>query len=160
MNAVPPNPATTSKFSSEVYALSADTSPMVNVFAVSVTSGANCGLSAASLSRIRIAVTMFVFTPHAIWAFTQTHLLRVTPYFWSNHFSNLLLPNPLESTAKSVSTAFSGAALLAINSFKMGVNSGFSMNLQTLMPGTSAERYPLSRALRRSEENRRALTVL
>ena len=54
---------------------------MVKVFAVSVKSGAIYGDFAASLSRIRIAVTMFVFTPHAIWALTHTHLFRVTPYF-------------------------------------------------------------------------------
>ena len=68
---------------------------MVKVFAVSVKSGAICGEFAASLSRIRIAVTMFVFTPHAIWALTHTHLLRVTPYFRSNRFSNRQLLNPL-----------------------------------------------------------------
>jgi hypothetical protein len=37
--------------------------------------------SAASLSRIRTAVTMFVFVPHAMCVFTQTQRWRVTPYF-------------------------------------------------------------------------------
>jgi hypothetical protein len=81
MNACPPMFATCSKFSSEAYALSADTSPIVKLSRVSATSGTNCGLSAASLSSIRTAVTMFVFTPHAIWVFTHTHFFLVTPYF-------------------------------------------------------------------------------
>ena len=80
MNASPPIPATVSKFSRLPYAASADTSPMVKSLAVSLTSGANCGESAASLSRIRTAVMMFVFTPEQICTLTQVQRLRVTPY--------------------------------------------------------------------------------
>src|SRR5688500_15314313 len=99
MKAVPPHSAATSKFSKLAYALSADTSPIWNVLAVSLTSGANCGQSAASRSRIRQAVTMFVLTPQAIWHFTQSCFWRVTPYLWSYQRTNRDDAKPLESMA-------------------------------------------------------------
>src|SRR5262249_9116441 len=79
----PPHSATASKFSRDRYALSALTSPTSNPFRVSLTSGTNCGQSAASLSRIRTAVTTFVLTPQAMCVLTHAHLSRVMPYLWS-----------------------------------------------------------------------------
>lgn len=50
-NNVPPCSATASKFSKLVYALSAETFPILNRLAVASTSGLNCGESPASRSR-------------------------------------------------------------------------------------------------------------
>src|SRR5947209_4432077 len=99
---------------------------MANTFAVSRTSGANSGESPESLSRIRTAVTTFVLTPVQMCALIQMDRWRVMPYFWSYQRSNLLVPNPLESMANFDSTAFSGAALVAIRAFRIGVNAGLS----------------------------------
>src|SRR4051812_7315007 len=109
MKASPPNPATASELAQLPYALSADTSPIVNPFAVSSTSGTNWGQSAALLSRIRTAVTTFIFTPQVMWHFTHTVCFHSFPYLWSNHVSDRLDPKPDESTAESVSTARRGA---------------------------------------------------
>src|SRR6516225_1512373 len=108
---------------------------MAKCLAVSLTSGMNCGESAASLSKRRTAVTTFVLTPQAAWTLTQTHLRRVTPYLWSNHRSKRLDEKPLLSMAKLLSTARRGIAVRAINCFRIGVYSGFSWKEFTLAPG-------------------------
>src|SRR5258708_12552373 len=110
MNGAPPWANTASMFSTLRYALSADTSLTVKFLAVALTSGLNCGQSAASRSRISTAVTTCVLTPQAMWHFTQVLPERWTPYFSSNHRTNRLLLNPVESTANSVSTPRGGKA--------------------------------------------------
>lgn len=64
-------------------------------------------------------------------ALTHMHFRRVVPYFSSRHVSKRLDEKPLESTAKLVSTAASGAALLAISAFRIGVKAGFSKKALT-----------------------------
>src|SRR5262249_54923448 len=152
--------ATASKFSKLAYALSADTSPMVKDRAVSLTSGTNCGESAASLSRMRTAATQLVRTPDATWHLTQTCRIFVTPYLWSYHLSNLLVEKPLESMAKSFSMTRSGAALLAIIALRIGVRVASSMKAVVLTPGIAFEMWPRRWASRRSDEKRRLPNVL
>src|SRR5204863_8386849 len=102
---------------------------------VSRTSGMNCGQSAESLSRIRIAVTMCVFVPHAMCAFVQAARCFVTPYLKSYQRSYLLLPKPDESIAKLVSTVRSGRALYAIRLLRIGVSASLSKKWQTFVGG-------------------------
>src|SRR5437588_757071 len=100
MNAVPPSCATVSTFSLLKYPLSPLTSRIVKpLAAVALTNGQNCGLSAASLSRMRTEVTTLVRTPQAACALTQRHFRRLQPYLWSYHVSKRLLEKPVESTA-------------------------------------------------------------
>src|SRR5437868_6226728 len=120
MNPVPPHSATVSKFSTLAYALSAETSPMAKLLAVSLTSGTNCGQSPESLSSTRTAVTTFVLTPEHRWTLTHWQRFRVTPYLWSNQRSNLDVLNPLLSMAKSVSTDRSGRLLQTISCLRTG----------------------------------------
>ena len=102
----------------------------------------------------------FVLMPHAMWHLTQTWRNFVTPYLWSYQRSNLFVENPLESIAKLLSTAFKGAALFATIAFRIGVKAGFSIIVLTFIPRTAFDVWPRSWAVRRSQENGRALTVL
>jgi hypothetical protein len=113
---------------------------MVKSLAVSLTSGENCGLSAASLSKMRTAVTTFVLTPHAMCVLTHMHFCRVTPYLWSNQRSKRLVLNPLLSMAKSFSTVRRGRALCAMRNFRTGVRSAFSKKDAILRPEISRVR--------------------
>ena len=97
---------------------------MVKFLAVVASIGGSKGESAASRPRISTAVTMFVFTPVMIWTFTQSWPLRWTPYFSSYHFTKRLVLNPVESGAKSTSTAFKGRLERMTRSRKIGVMSG------------------------------------
>jgi hypothetical protein len=107
---------------------------MVKASAVVLTSGTNCGQSAASLSRIRTAVTIWVFVPAMTWALTQSRPERFAPYFSSYHRVNRLVLDPVESGANVVSTAAKGREVKPISSWRTGVKSGLSRNAH-VMPG-------------------------
>src|SRR4030042_6243808 len=96
------------------YALSAETSLIENVLAVVFTSSGSCGASAVSVGVASTLVTMCVLTPHIMCVFIHFTSLRILPHLWSNHRLYVLVENPEESTAKSVSIALSGLALCSI----------------------------------------------
>ena len=73
------------------------------------------------------AVTTFVVTPVIAWSFTHSRLSVSPPYFLSYQRMNRLVLNPVESTAKSVSTARSGSADVVMRCCKTGVSVGSAM---------------------------------
>ena len=110
MKAVPPRSSTACTLALDEYALSAHTSRMVKFSAVVASSGANCGLSAPRQSVSSTAVTMLVRTPVIACSLTHSFLVRSLPHLWSYQRMNRQVVNPVESHAKSSSTAFRGRA--------------------------------------------------
>lgn len=100
---------------------------MWKLAAVTSSKGRKKLVSAADQPLISALVTMFVFTPHIRWTFTHSRLSTSLPYFLLNHFTNRLVENPEESTAKSDSTAFNGNAERVISCFNTVVISGLPM---------------------------------
>jgi hypothetical protein len=97
----------------------------------------------------------FVLTPVQQCAFTQSRPERVTPYFSSCHFTNLLTLNPVLSTAKSVSRAASGIAERETISVSAGVMSSSQKNSQTLLGWIDRDKWPISSASPMSQAQRR-----
>ena len=70
------------------------------------------------------AVTMLVRTPVMACNFTHARDDCSLPHLWSYHRSNRLIEKPVESTAKSVSTALRGSADTSTNWRRASVISG------------------------------------
>ena len=109
-----------------------------------------CSTSAAAMTLVRV--------PQQTWALTQEISARGVPYFSSNHFTNRLPPNPVESTAKTVSMSRSGAALRATKSVRTAAVPSPSNTLRTLLKWTAFPAWPASMAASKSHVNRRALS--
>lgn len=94
--------------------------------AVVSTRAGSCVVSASLRPWTSTAVTTFVLTPTMTCAFTQSCLSRTTPYLWSNQRVKRDAVKPVESAAKSTSTALSGRLLRTMRSCRIGVTSSLS----------------------------------
>ena len=94
----------------------------IEVFRCSSHQCGEYGQSLASPSLTDTLLMMFVLTPVMTWALRHVRPVRFLPCFSSNQRTNVEVENPELSTAKSVSTAFSGLALSSIIFRRTGVN--------------------------------------